>query len=92
MSKTHHPLPKRQDVVHIHNLRVWIKSKYPTKASSKQIKRGDRALFNKQQKSEKYMERKTKTIKQEHTRRMTTSGRKADCVFAKKRCEMWHWK
>jgi hypothetical protein len=32
------------------------------KASSGQIKRDDKALFNKQQKNEKYMERKTKNI------------------------------
>ena len=44
MPKTYPPRPENQDIVHIHNLRVWTKSKYPTK----QIKREDIALFNKQ--------------------------------------------
>jgi hypothetical protein len=33
-----------------------------------------------------------KIIKHEHTRWMTTARRKADRVFAEKRCEMWRWK
>jgi hypothetical protein len=39
------------------------KSKYPTKHQAG-IKREERALFNKQQENEKYMEIKIKTIKQ----------------------------
>ena len=31
-------------------------------------------------------------MKQEHTRRMTIARKKADCMFAEKRCKMWHWK
>jgi hypothetical protein len=38
------------------------------------------------------MERKTKIIKQEHTRQITTAERKVDCVFVGKQCKRWHWK
>jgi hypothetical protein len=58
----------------IFNLKAWIsfisttqgfgpKVKIPDIASSRQIKREDRALFNKQQENKKYIKRKTRIVK-----------------------------
>jgi hypothetical protein len=93
MLKTHLPRLESQDIVHIHNPKGLDQKQIYHRALRGQIKKEDKPLFNKhttgKQKIHERKNKNKKTIKQEHTRRMTAAGRKStaclkiDCSWKK---------